>query len=204
MVRKKSRNVFKIIIIALVFAAVVGLGYSVYNYYQSGAAGGIVVCNPQKPDECFWQAHIHTFIVPVACEEERRLPIESGELQEIHSHEEKNVLHWHASVPYDRQKQKIVDKTTLMLGTAFKELNVEFNSTCFFEKCNDDLCADGKPGKLKMFVKRDGRWQQNFDFEKFVWLDQDVIYLAFDSRADEEILQFLQTSDIRFPVLGVG
>lgn len=204
MQKKKSKNVFKTIVTVLIVLAIAGLGYSVYAYYQAGAQQGIVVCNPQNPTECVWQAHIHTFVVPVVCGEERRLPIEVGELEETHTHEEKSAFHWHDRVPFDKEKQEILDKTPLMIGTAFQQINSRLTSTCLLDKCNGDLCADGTVGTLKMFVKRGDTWQQNFEFENFVWQDQDIIYLAFDSRTAGEVLQFLETSGIRFPVVGVG
>lgn len=202
--KKSGWKTYLIVLVVVVIAA--GLGYTAYQYLLSGAGeGGIVVCNPQNPSECLWQAHMHALIIPSVCGDELRLPVEAGRLSKSHTHEEVNLLHWHDQLPYDPAKGEIIDKTSLMLGNSLGEIGVEFNSTCFFGKCNGDLCADGTQGMVKMFVKeKGGEWKENTQFRDYVWKDGDMVYISFDSRTSGEILQFLQATRFTFPFSGAG
>lgn len=206
MAKRKKSNWKTYLIVAAVVVIAAGLGYTAYQYILPGAGEReIVVCNPQNPSECLWQAHIHALIIPYVCGEEMRLPVEAGRLSKSHTHEEKNLLHWHDQLPYDPESKEIIDKTSLTLGSSFDEIGVQFNSTCFFGKCNGDLCSDGTQGTVKMFTKeKGGEWAENTQYRNYVWKGGDMIYISFDSRTSEEILQFLQATRFTFPFSGAG
>ncbi|MBI2578825.1 MAG: hypothetical protein HYW26_03880 [Candidatus Aenigmarchaeota archaeon] len=202
--KKPSSLKYVAAVLAVLIIAV--LGYSLYVYYQSGAAEqGIIVCG--EDGSCVWQAHIHAYIVPVVCGVEEKLPIEVNELEETHTHEEKNTIHFHASLPYDKSSGEIIDKTPLKLGTFFDGINVRFTDTCFMDKCSGDLC-NGKPGTLKVFANTEKYWEKGTPWgtadRNYVWSDRDIIYIAFDERSGQETAEFLRDARIEWPVLGVG
>ena len=202
--RGKKKKVKRSLILSVIILAIVGLGYSVYIYQTAGAAErGIIVCSQEDPNLCYWQAHIHAFVMPMACGEEKVFPTEVGDLDKQHTHEEKNIIHWHSSVPYDKNKGKIIDESVLKLGTFFDSINVKFTDSSFYDYSNEQTCPAGS-GRLKMFVSKNGVWQRNSEFRDYVWDDKDIIYITFDSSSDEKVLNLLTNSRLGFPTLGVG
>lgn len=173
-------------IIAIVVAVVVGaLGYSLYSFYSSGTAErGIVVCNPNDPAECLWQDHIHALLLISVDGEAQDLPIEKGPLGKTHTHEERNVLHWHSSLKYDPARKEVVDKDDLTVRGSLDSVGVEL------------------PEGARIFVGKSGVWQKVG--EDYAWSDRDIIFVAKDSRSDQDILAELRAADIRFPYLGAG
>ncbi len=192
------------IIISLILT---GLGYSLNVYYSQGANQGILVCDPNNPTDCVYQAHIHAYIIPEVCGVERRYPTEVGALSGSHTHEEKNVAHWHDRLPYDSTTNKILNTTSLTLGAFFDAINITFTDTGFYEYPNGDTCPDGKVGTLKVFANTENYWTKNSQWKKvdpreYVWSDRDIIYIAFDNRSDQEVQNFLATSRFTFPGIG--
>lgn len=59
-----------------------------------------IVCKTirQAQDECFWTAHIHATIKVFQDDNEIPLTFEQGKLEGLHTHTEKNKLHWHGLV----------------------------------------------------------------------------------------------------------
>lgn len=203
---KKQGFPVKYVAVPIVIIILAVLGYSLYVYYQSGAAeSGIIVCS--ENGSCVWQAHIHAYIVPLVCGVEQKLPIEVNELSESHTHEEKNTIHFHASIPYDKARGEIIDKTPLKIGTFFDEIGVQLSNECFMGKCNGDLCG-AAPGTLKIFANTEKYWEKNRQWQEvnvnYVWSDRDITYIVFDERSKEETLQQLNSARIEWPVLGVG
>ena len=201
---KKKSSPTKYLIIFLVIGVAAILGYGVYSYFTSGADKGIIVCNPQNPNECYWQAHIHTYVMQNVCGDERKFDKEHGDLEEHHTHEETNIIHWHDRTAINKETGEL-DSSSLTLGAFMEANDITFTGTCFYEYCNGDTCPDRSAGTMKMFVKNEnGNWQQNEEYQNYVWQDKDIIYIAFDSRAPEEILEQLQQANMGFPILGTG
>ncbi len=193
--KKMKRN----LILSLIVVAALGLVYSLYAAFTTGAVQkGVIVCPTE--DNCIWQAHVHAYVPTIICGDDVRLPIEKGPLDGPHTHEEKNVIHWHDRLPYDKANQRILDATPLTLGAFFDAIDIIFDSDRIMGKENGGVCPDGGIGTLKMFV--DGK--QNNQFRNYVWEDRDVILLVFDSRAVNEIEAQLATQPIKFPTLGRG
>jgi hypothetical protein len=208
--KAKGKKKYGLLATIIITAGIlVVLGSSLFAFFQVGAQEGIVICN-EETGECFFQAHIHSFIVPMVCGEEQRFETEVGPLSATHTHEEKNTLHWHDVLPYDNENKRILDETNLMLGNSLDNLDVRLTDECFYEYCNGDLCLDGTAGTLKAYANKEnyfetGReWQKLDNPTEYVWSDRDLIYIAFDNRTNEEVLAFLNQERIRFPILGVG
>ena len=208
---KKTIKASKAVVLSLVYVGGVVLVFSVIAFYTTGAAKeGVLVCNPNNPKECLWQTHIHTYIKTEVCGEVRRFPIEVGSLDGPHTHEEKNTMHWHASVPYDVENQRVKDETPFKIGTSMDSVDAKLTDTCLYEYCNGDLCPDGKPGTLKAFMNTENYWDKNSEWQQltnpreYIWKDRDIVVLVFDSRTSDQLLQDLTSERIIFPGIGAG
>lgn len=195
----KKKNFKMAIVLSIVALILMGIGYSLYVTKTSGAAErGVIVC-PEE-NNCVWTAHVHSYVPVEICGEDKRLPIEKGSLQGPHTHEEKNIIHWHDRLPYDKQNSKILDATPLTLEAFFDAINISFSPDKILDKNIEDACPDGTKGTLKMFVNG----KESKQFTNYVWKDKDVILLVFDSRTPEEIEKGLAQNPITFPTLGRG
>lgn len=187
---KKNSSNLKFIILGVVVVAIAGLAYSLYSFYSSGSADeGIVVCNPDNPNECLWQDHIHALVLVSENGEETTLPIEKGDLSSAHTHEERNVIHWHSSLPYDPETKKAINPQPLMIGNSLESIGIDV------------------PVNSRVFVRKEGGdWAKSSDTVDYVWDDRDTIYVVIgeDERSDEEILSYLRLSNIQLPYLGAG
>ena len=176
--------------IIVAITAVAGLGYSLYSFYSSGAADrGIIICDPEDSSDCLWQDHMH-FLVMISNDgvgDIQDLPLERGDLDRPHTHEERNVIHWHSSVPYDSAKQEVIDKSAFTLSASLASIGVEM------------------PEGGKVFVKkRDGSWEYAQGQVEYVWDDGDIIFVTADSAANSDIVSDLDASGIVLPYLGAG
>jgi len=192
---KKIKTMIVWIVIIIIAAA---LAYSLNITLKSNPSLGIVTC--PKVGTCFWTAHIHSFIPVSVCGKEIRLPIEVGRLDYPHTHEEKNINHWHDKLPYNKETNMITDTKPLTLGAFFDSIEIKFDNETYDDKKNGDLCPDGKPGKLTVFAN--GKLLENPS--EFIWKDKDVIRIFFDTRTREEIEEFIKNNPVKFPALGRG
>lgn len=197
--KEKKKKIKKSIILSIVVLAIIGIVYSLFITLQSGArSSGLIVC-PQE-DKCYWTAHVHAYVPIKICGEDKRLPIELGPLNGPHTHEEKNIIHWHDRLPYDNVNKRLLETKPLTLGAFFDAINANFNSNSILDKNNNDVCLDGTQGKLKMFVNG----KRSNQFRDFIWKDKDVIFIIFDNESYEEIEAELMQNSIKFPALGRG
>ena len=107
---KKSKKVkLKIILILVGIIAVIYLmKFSIDQYKEKAGAIGIVICNEQ---ECIKTLHIHSNIEFNFCGKTLTLPRETGPLDGLHTHKEKNRLHFHNKVQLDPDsKVQLFDK----------------------------------------------------------------------------------------------
>jgi hypothetical protein len=186
-------------LIAIVILAVVGgLAYSLMVTFKTGASAGVVTCLEDK--SCIWTAHIHSYLPLSICGKDTRLPIEVGALTGPHTHEEKNIAHWHDKLPYDKVKQAITNIDPLRLSSFFEAIEVPFGADHIMHKRNGDLCDDGKPGTLSVFING----ELETDFTSYVWKDHDIIRIFFDSRPIEAIAEEVEANPAEFPKLGRG
>jgi hypothetical protein len=101
--------------------------------------------------------------------------LEKGDLSKQHTHKERNLIHWHDKLPYDRSTSTVLDWNPLKLGVFFEQMEMRFNSTCIGDRCNGDKCPSGNVGTLKMTVNG----VDNAEFDQYVWKDQDKISIRF-------------------------
>lgn len=188
----------KIIIGAAVIAVIAILGYSLSVTLKQDPGAGTFTC--LNDGTCIWTAHIHAYFPIMICGEEYRLPIEHGPLDDPHSHEEKNIVHWHDKLPYDPETQSILDTKPLTVGAFFDSIDVNFSENQIAQKRNGDQCAKGESGAVKMFVNG----KHNNQFRDYIWRDKDVILIIFDDRSIETIEEELRNNPITFPKLGLG
>ncbi len=77
--------------------------------------------------------------------------------------------------------------TNVPLKMFFDSLGMKFNSECF-EVSRDNKYCNYDDNTLKMFVKRDNAtWENNFEYEKYIFQDLDKILITYGSNTDEEI-----------------
>ncbi len=189
----------KWIIPVLVIVGIGIIAYSLLVTFNSGAATeGIVTC--PTSDNCFWSSHFHIYAPTEICGEEFLLPVELGSLQKSHTHEEKNIIHWHDKLPYDNVTKKIIDTTDLTLGSFYDQVNIPFSSTQLDGKKNGDACSDGTIGTWKMMVNG----KPSSAYREYEMHDRDVIWMVFDSRTTDAIVTAWNQNPIPFPAAGSG
>lgn len=80
-----------------------------------------IVC--KKENECFWTAHIHATIKVFQDNNEILLTFEQGKLEGIHTHTEKNNLHWHGLIRVD-QTREVKDWSAFTIERLLKDLDL--------------------------------------------------------------------------------
>ncbi len=183
----------------LILLALGGLVYSLIFTQKQDTSNGIITC-PKAGGECVWTAHIHAYMPINICGEYFRLPTEVGALNLPHTHEEKNLAHWHDKLPYDMETKSIKETENLLVKAFFKEIKIPIGEDRIANKKNGDLCQSGNPGILRVFVNG----IETKDFLNYLWRDKDVIYFEFSDRTTEEIKKELKEKPIVFPLLGRG
>ena len=175
--QKKKLKVKKQFLKTLFNIAFIGIiiliGFS-YYYYDTIASEttGITVC---EAGECFWAAHIHSYLDLQVCEEDKYLDLEVGPLEAVHTHKERNKLHFHERLSVDPETMEVSNYSLLTLKSFFENVEVPFSNECFFDKCNGDLC-NGMAGSLSMTING----IKNFEFEEYIWNDNDQIIIKFE------------------------
>lgn len=148
--------------------------YSVYYYLTAiEKFDEYTVC---YEDNCIKTFHIHTTIMIEVCGTLVRLPLETGLLDGLHTHKERNVIHFHERLPYNSTTQQVLNNTPLMINTALNEMDIRFSQQCIKDYCNGRHCSDGKPGTVHFLVND----VPNAEFEKYVWKNGDRVKITFN------------------------
>lgn len=151
-------------VIAIIIVAATGL-YFYRQYKESGfEQEGFVVCN--KEGICEKSVHVHATLNVSICQERKNLPKETGRLTRVHTHKEKNLLHFHERLRISPKTNEPINPEPLTIKAALQELKIRL----------PDKCPDGKPGKLKLTVN--GETQEKIP--DYIWKDGDKIELTFD------------------------
>lgn len=192
----RTKKIKRTVSLSLVLVVLIGLSYSVYIVYSSGAAQrGVTVCVSEN--ECYWSAHIHAEVTVDICGDDSfRFPVEKGPLNGSHTHEEKNLIHFHERLLIDTKTQEILDPQPLTLGAFFDAMEETLDSEKIFDKKNGDLCK-GQLSTVKMFVN--GR--PSSSFRDYIWKDGDKIKIVFDERPVEEVAKEEQSTTFLAPQL---
>ena len=190
----KAAAIWVIIIIALA-----ALAYSLSETLKQDQGLGIVTC--VNSTTCYWTAHIHAYLPISICGNDFRLPIEVGALNGPHTHEEKNIAHWHDRLPYDQKTSSITNTEPLTLGAFSEAVKINLDNDRINDKKNGDLCPDGTTGTLKIFVN--GKYYSD-NIKDYIWRNRDVISIFFSSQTKEALEAELLKNPITFPALGRG
>lgn len=88
----------------------------------------LVICNPpQAPPEeqrCFWTADIHARVTLFKGGEKFFLNFEQGDLNGVHTHSERNLIHWHGLIPADAQTKEVKDWSAMRVDKMPKDLGL--------------------------------------------------------------------------------
>lgn len=196
---RQEKKIKQSVIASIVTVVAGGLVYSLAVVFTTGAIKtGVVTC--LENGSCYWTAHIHGYYPISICGEEYRLPIEQGPLGGPHTHEEKNISHWHDRLSYDQKSGQITETDPLLVATFFKSINVPLTNQSITDKENGDNCPTGAAGTLKAFVN--GQYTPHI--VSHIWQDKEVISIFFDERTPQEIEAGLKAKPVEFPTLGRG
>ena len=197
----RSRKIKKAFIACIIILAMIYISYSLYVVYASGAAQrGVTVC--VSTTECYWSAHIHAQVEVSTCGQDYRFPIEKGPLDGPHTHEEKNLIHFHDRLRFDPVTKEILNPAPLKLGAFFDNMEVPFDGNKVLDKMNGDLC-NGQSGIVKMFVNG----KPSGDFRDYIWKDGDKIDIIFDEKPAEQAAKEVQkataklTPELTLPII---
>jgi len=152
----------KTIIWIVVLGALIGLGYfSLQQYRESQAELGIIICNE---DECIKTLHIHADIEFDLCEETHVLAREEGELSGLHTHKEKNRLHFHDQLKLDLNSKAALPDERLSIRQIMKSYELDTETAC-----------EGGGAEITVLVNS----QEPKEKLDYNWQDGDQIKLIF-------------------------
>jgi hypothetical protein len=182
--------------IGIIFGAVLVIAffaYSIREYQKTGAKSeGLVTC---AKGQCFWTAHIHTWVRINICGKDKELPEFVGPLSSIHTHAGKNILHWHDKLMIDPETREFRDTRVLTIGFGLETLSIPFMTDGIMEEKNGDLCPDGSIGSLKFFVNGAPLPPNPF----YAWKNRDIIDIIFDDRTEAQTRRYVETLPQTFP-----
>ncbi len=177
--KKRPTAVRKVLygIITVIVLFIIGyMIYSVVVFRESEAEEeGIVVCDPTGQSCLIAPGDLHAEIDAVVCGDSIKFPLEKGDLSKQHTHKERNLIHWHDKLPYDKTTETILDWSPLKMSGFFEQMEMRFTSDCIGSYCNGDKCPDGTVGMMKMTVNG----VDNSEFENYIWKDDDEIEIRF-------------------------
>lgn len=88
----------------------------------------IVICIPHdaliQKQQCFWTAHIHAMVKVFKNNKEEPIGYEQGKLEDVHTHAEKNKLHWHGLIAVDKKTRQVQDWSAFRIDTIPKALGI--------------------------------------------------------------------------------
>lgn len=121
----------------LLVLVAIGAFFWVANLLGSGekveSEKPLVICQPQNaPPEkqrCFWTAHIHAHVE--VFKKGNRIPLnfEQGILEGIHTHSEKDKIHWHGLIPVDPTIKEVRDWSALKVENLPRDLKLSIEGT---------------------------------------------------------------------------
>ncbi len=164
--KKSKLSKGKILIVLIPLLIVVGIGYGLYWALTVEGVGSI------------GSTHIHADFAVFLNEKEitplpRQYFVASPYVHIEDGPGAGTVIHMHA--------------TDVPLKMFFNSLGMKFNSECFEVNNNNKYCNAGD-STLKMFVKyANTTWEQNFEYEKYIFKDLDKILITYGSETPEQI-----------------
>ncbi|PIQ78360.1 hypothetical protein COV82_01190 [Candidatus Peregrinibacteria bacterium CG11_big_fil_rev_8_21_14_0_20_46_8] len=133
--------------------------YSIVQYRAGDAQEGIVVCSEEV---CYKTVHIHADIDFDLCDTAYVLPRETGPLQSVHTHKEKNFLHFHDKIELDVLTKEQKSDVRLSMENVLQT----------FELTPQKFCGTAD---VQILITVNGR-EENLAYE---WRDGDDITIQF-------------------------
>ena len=166
--KKKSKKILSTILILLTTIVISLLAYSGYRFQTSEQEEeGFFVCNTEGT-QCELSQHIHADIAINVCGEDIDFPREKGRTDEMHTHKEKNYMHWHARIKVDPTTREPLgeEKDRLTLQAFLNQMESEF----------PDSCPNNSEPTLSVFVNE----EPNAQGLNYTWVDGDDIVVDYN------------------------
>ncbi len=124
-----------IVLLCVVIAAIYGF-FFLATHFGTGenvrSEEPIVICQPQEApleqQRCVWTAHRHFLLHVFEGTKEWPLPFEHGDLQGMHTHAEKQKMHWHGLIPVDPLTKKVLDWSPLHVSKIVDDMELSTES----------------------------------------------------------------------------
>lgn len=128
-----NSKIKNLLILTTVVIAVAGF-FWLARFFGSGESveseKPTVICKPQnvpsEQQQCFWTAHIHATVKVFKNHQEQSVSFEQGNLENGHTHSEKNKLHWHGLIPVDPKTRELTDRSALQIDKIPANLKLAF------------------------------------------------------------------------------
>ncbi|MDH5596589.1 MAG: hypothetical protein OEY44_00670 [Candidatus Peregrinibacteria bacterium] len=164
----KSRKIRISLKSVLIVLLIVAIGYlvkmSIDEYKSQAEAMGIVVCSEEG---CIKTMHIHSDVEFDLCGQSLTLPRETGPLSGLHTHKEKNYLHFHDEVQLNSDTKEQLFEKRLSIQELLEIFQIEAG----------DYCGDSEV-KTRVIVND----LEPEDGLEYNWKDGDNIKLIFEAQ----------------------
>ncbi len=169
---KQTKKIIKIVAGLLVLGVAVYFGkMAIDEYNRQIEAQGIVVC---QDEDCIKTMHIHADIEFDLCGEKLALPREIGPLTGLHTHKERNYLHFHDEVDLDYQTREQEFDQRLSIQEVIEIFGVDPDEHCG----TDDVSIRAQVKHSENFKDYDEQWTPvDLDYN---WQDGDLIQLIYE------------------------
>ena len=119
------------LILLVVIATILGF-FWLANFFGNGektqSEKSLVICQPQnappEQQKCNWTAHIHFHLTVFKGSQEIPIDFEQGDLPGMHTHAEKNLVHWHGLIPVDPKNKEVTDWLALQVQKIVTDLKL--------------------------------------------------------------------------------
>jgi hypothetical protein len=168
---KRKSPLAKYLQLAITLIVIGGVGFLAYSGYKFQTSEqeeeGFFVCNTEGT-ECELSQHIHADIEVNVCGENVEFGREKGRTDEMHTHKEKNYMHWHARLKVDPETREPTgtqkDRTTLQ--AFLTQMEFEF----------PDSCPNNSEPTLSVFVNE----EPNTQGLNYTWVDGDDVVIDYN------------------------
>lgn len=132
-----NTKIKNIIAFLVVMIAIAGFIWFALNFGGGGekvqSEQPLVICNPPSvpPEQqtCYWTAHIHFTLKVLGEAREIPLGFELGDLRAMHTHAEKETVHWHGLIPVNPKTKEVTDWSILRVEKIPGDLKVSTEGT---------------------------------------------------------------------------
>lgn len=134
------KKVISLLILIFIIATII-LFFVVAHYFGNiesvRSEKPIVICIPHdvpiQNQKCFWTAHIHAMVKVFKNNKEEPIGYEQGNLEDVHTHAEKNKLHWHGLIAVDKKTREVQDWSIFRIDNIPKNLGISIQENPRFK-----------------------------------------------------------------------